>query len=112
MMKFSTRAIHAGQEPDPTTGAVMTPVYLTSTYAQESPGKHRGFEYSRTQNPTRHALQDCVAALEKGRYGLAFASGCAALTTLMLTLKAGDHVVCSDDVYGGTFRLYDKVFQN
>lgn len=109
---FGTLAIHAGQEPDPTTGAVMTPVYLTSTYAQESPGKHRGFEYSRTHNPTRFAVQDCVAALEKAKYGLAFASGCAALTTLMHTFKAGDHVVCSDDVYGGTFRLFDKVFRN
>lgn len=109
---FGTLAIHAGQEPDPTTGAVMTPVYLTSTYAQESPGKHRGFEYSRTHNPTRFALQDCVAALEKGKHGLAFASGCSALTTLMHTFKAGDHVVCSDDVYGGTFRLFDKVFRN
>ncbi|MBI3543569.1 MAG: cystathionine gamma-synthase [Deltaproteobacteria bacterium] len=109
---FGTLAIHAGQEPDPTTGAVMTPIYMTSTYAQESPGKHRGFEYSRTHNPTRFALQDCVAALEGGRFGLAFASGCAALTTLMHTFKAGDHVVCSDDVYGGTFRLFDKVFKN
>lgn len=109
---FGTLAIHAGQEPDPTTGAVMTPVYMTSTYAQASPGKHRGFEYSRTQNPTRFALQDCVAALEKGKFGLAFASGCAALSTLMHTFKAGDHVLCSDDVYGGTFRLFDKVFKN
>lgn len=109
---FGTLAIHAGQSPDPTTGAVMTPVYLTSTYAQESPGKHRGFEYSRTQNPTRFALQDCVAALEGGKFGLAFASGCAALTTLLLTLKAGDHLVVSDDLYGGTFRLFDKVFKN
>lgn len=109
---FGTLAIHAGQEPDPTTGAVMTPVYMTSTYAQKSPGEHRGFEYSRTQNPTRFALQDCLAALEEGKYGLAFASGCAALTTLMHTFKAGDHIVCSDDVYGGTFRLFDKVFRN
>ncbi len=109
---FGTLAIHAGQSPDPTTGAVMTPIYMTSTYAQESPGKHRGFEYSRTQNPTRFALQDCVAALEKGKYGMAFASGCAALTTLMHTLKTGDHVVCSDDLYGGSFRLFDKVFKN
>src|SRR4051812_38639214 len=109
---FGTLAIHAGQTPDPTTGAVMTPVYMTSTYAQESPGKHRGFEYSRTHNPTRFALQDCVAALEKGKHGLAFASGCAALTILMHTFKSGDHVVCSDDVYGGTFRLFDKVFTN
>ena len=109
---FGTLAIHAGQTPDPTTGAVMTPIYMTSTYAQESPGKHRGFEYSRTQNPTRFALQDCVAALEKGKFGMAFASGCAALTTLLHTLKTGDHVVCSDDLYGGSFRLFDKVFKN
>jgi cystathionine gamma-lyase len=109
---FGTLAIHAGQEPDPTTGAVMTPVYLTSTYAQESPGKHRGFEYTRTHNPTRYALQDCIAALEGGKYGAAFASGLAALSTLMLTLKKGDHIVCSDDVYGGTFRAFDKVFRN
>lgn len=109
---FGTLAIHAGQKPDPTTGAVMTPVYLTSTYAQESPGKHTGYEYSRTQNPTRHALEACVAALEGGSHGLAFASGCSALTTLLLTLRAGDHVVSCDDLYGGTFRLFDKVFRN
>lgn len=109
---FGTLAIHAGQAPDPTTGAVMTPVYMTSTYAQESPGKHRGFEYSRTHNPTRFALQDCVAALEGGKHGLAFASGLAALTTLMMLFKSGDHIVCSDDVYGGTFRLFDKVLKN
>ncbi|MEW6055630.1 MAG: cystathionine gamma-synthase [Bdellovibrionota bacterium] len=109
---FGTKAIHAGQQPDPATGAVMTPIYLTSTYAQESPGKHRGFEYSRTHNPTRNALQDCVASLESGKYGLAFASGCGALTTLMHTLKSGDHIVCSDDVYGGTFRIFDKIFRN
>jgi cystathionine gamma-lyase len=108
---FGTLAIHAGQSPDPTTGAVMTPVYLTSTYAQESPGKHRGFEYSRTQNPTRFALQDCVAALEGGRHGFAFASGCGALSTLLHLLQSGDHVLCSDDLYGGTFRIFDKVFK-
>ncbi|BDG03719.1 cystathionine gamma-synthase [Anaeromyxobacter oryzae] len=108
---FGTLAIHAGQAPDPTTGAVMTPVYLTSTYAQESPGKHRGFEYSRTQNPTRFALQDCVAALEGGTHGFAFASGCAALSTLLHVLRSGDHVLCSDDLYGGTFRIFDKVFR-
>jgi len=112
IMKFGTRAIHAGQNPDPSTGAVMTPVYLTSTYAQESPGKHRGYEYSRTQNPTRKALQDCIAALEDGKSGIAFSSGCAALTTLLLTMKSGDHVLCSDDVYGGTFRIFDKVLKN
>jgi cystathionine gamma-lyase len=110
-MRFDTLAIHAGQEPDPTTGAIMTPIYMTSTYVQAGPGEHKGFEYSRTQNPTRHALQDCLAALEGARYGLAFASGLAATDMLMHLLDAGDHVVCSDDVYGGTFRLFDKVFQ-
>lgn len=109
---FGTLAIHAGQEPDPQTGAVMTPIYQTSTYAQTSPGKHTGYEYSRTDNPTRTAYQACVAALEGGKYGLAFSSGLAATSTLLHTLKAGDHVVCSDDVYGGTFRLFDKVFKN
>lgn len=109
---FETRAIHAGQEPDPTTGAIMTPVYLTSTYVQSSPGKHKGYEYSRTQNPTRHAYESCLANLEAGKFGLAFASGCAATTTLAHLLKAGDHLVCSDDVYGGTFRLFDKVIRH
>jgi cystathionine gamma-lyase len=108
---FGTRAIHAGQKPDPTTGAVMTPVYLTSTYAQASPGQHRGFEYSRTHNPTRFALEDCLASLEAGTRGFAFASGCAALSTLLHTLAAGDHVLCSDDLYGGSFRIFDKVFK-
>ncbi|MCC6277150.1 MAG: cystathionine gamma-synthase [Oligoflexia bacterium] len=111
-LKFETLAIHAGQTPDPTTGAIMTPVYLTSTYVQESPGVHKGFEYSRTHNPTRRALENNIAALEGGKYGLAFASGCAATTTILGMLKAGDHVVCSDDVYGGTFRLFDKVLKN
>jgi cystathionine gamma-lyase len=110
-MRFDTLAIHAGQEPDPTTGAIMTPIYLTSTYVQAGPGEHKGFEYSRTQNPTRFALQDCLAALEGARYGLAFASGLAATDMLMHLLEAGDHVLCSDDVYGGTFRLFDKVFR-
>jgi cystathionine gamma-lyase len=110
-MHFDTLAIHAGQEPDPTTGAVMTPVYLTSTYVQAGPGEHKGYEYSRSHNPTRKALQDCLAALEGARFGAAFASGLAASTTLMHLLSAGDHVVCSDDLYGGTFRLFDKVFQ-
>lgn len=108
---FATRAIHAGQEPDPLTGAVMTPIYQTSTYAQESPGKHRGYEYSRTDNPTRTAYQECIAALENGRYALAFSSGLAATSTIIQTLKPGDHVVCCDDVYGGTFRIFDKVFR-
>lgn len=109
---FETRAIHAAQEPDPTTGAIMTPVYLTSTYVQSSPGVHKGYEYSRTHNPTRKAFEQCLANLEGGRYGLAFASGCAATTTVAHLLKAGDHMVCSDDVYGGTFRLFDKVIKN
>jgi cystathionine gamma-lyase len=109
--RFETLAIHAGQAPDPTTGAIMTPVYLTSTYAQSSPGVHKGFEYSRTQNPTRFALQDCLAALEGGGHGLAFASGLAATDAILHLLDAGDHVLASDDVYGGTFRLFDKVFR-
>ena len=110
-LKLETLAIHAGQSPDPTTGAIMTPVYLTSTYAQAAPGVHKGFEYSRTQNPTRDALEGCLAALEGGRHGLAFASGLAATDAVMHLLSAGDHVVTSDDVYGGTFRIFDKVFR-
>ncbi|MGZ3726097.1 MAG: cystathionine gamma-synthase [Pseudobdellovibrio sp.] len=111
-MKFSTRAIHAGQEPDPTTGAIMTPVYLSSTYVQESPGVHKGWEYSRTHNPTRKAYENCIANLESGKYGFAFASGCAATTTILHMLKQGDHVIAMDDMYGGTFRLFDKVLQH
>ena len=110
-MRFDTDAIHAGQHPDPSTGAIMTPVYLTSTYVQDGPGEHKGYEYSRTKNPTRLALEGCLAALEGAKYGAAFASGCAAADMLMHHLEAGDHVVCSDDVYGGTFRLFDKVFK-
>jgi cystathionine gamma-lyase len=109
--RFETLAIHAGQEPDPTTGAVMTPVYLTSTYAQSGPGEHKGFEYSRTRNPTRDALQGCLAALEGGKHALAFASGLAATDAVFHLLSAGDHLVLSDDLYGGTFRLADKVFK-
>jgi cystathionine gamma-lyase len=109
--RFETLAIHAGQSPDPTTGAVMTPVYLTSTYAQAGPGEHKGFEYSRTRNPTRDALEGCLAALEGARHGLAFASGLAATDAILHLLDAGDHLVCCDDVYGGTFRLVDKVFR-
>lgn len=111
-MKFSTRAIHAGQQPDPTTGAIMTPVYLTSTYVQESPGVHKGWEYSRTHNPTRKAYENCIANLESGKFGFAFASGCAATTTVLHLLKQGDHVVAFDDMYGGTFRLFDKVLRH
>jgi cystathionine gamma-lyase len=109
--RFETLAIHAGQHPDPVTGAVMTPVYLTSTYVQSAPGEHKGYEYSRTHNLTRHALQDCLAALEGAKHGLAFASGLAATDALLHLLEAGDHVAYSDDVYGGTFRLFDKVFR-
>jgi cystathionine gamma-lyase len=107
---LGTRAIHAGQEPDPVNGAIMTPVYLTSTYIQDKPGQHRGYEYSRTGNPTRTALERCVAALAGGTHGLAFASGCAATSTLMQMLAPGDHVICGDDVYGGTHRLFDKIW--
>ena len=106
---FSTRAIHAGQEPDPTTGAIMTPLYLTSTYVQSSPGVFKDYEYSRTSNPTRRAYEDCLANLEEGVRGFAFASGCAAMTTTMQLLKSGDHVIAGDDLYGGTFRLFDKI---
>lgn len=109
-MKFETLAIHAGQEPDPLTGAVMTPIYQTSTYAQDGVGRPRnGYEYSRTQNPTRKALQDCLSALEGGNWGLAFASGLAATDTLLRLLASGDHVLAGNDVYGGTFRQFDKI---
>lgn len=108
-MKFSTKAIHVGSEADPTTGAIITPVFQTSTYMQEGIGKHKGYEYSRTGNPTRAALEACIAALEGGKYGLAFASGTAAMATIMNLLKAGDHVVVGEDVYGGTYRLFSKV---
>src|SRR5579883_2019925 len=107
--KFGTRAIHAGQEPDPSTGAIMTPIYATSTYVQQSPGVHKGFEYSRSQNPTRFAYEACVAALENGTRGFAFASGLAATATILETLDSGDHVIASDDMYGGTFRLFERV---
>src|SRR6266568_1858004 len=100
--RFGTRAIHAGQQPDPTTGAIMTPIYATSTYVQQSPGVHKGFEYSRSQNPTRFAYEKCVAALESGSRGFAFASGLAATATILDALDTGDHVIASDDQYGGT----------
>ena len=110
-MKFSTKAIHVGQEPDPTTGAVSTPIYQTSTYAQEELGKHKGYEYSRTKNPTRAALESCLSSLENARFGLAFASGMAATNTVMNLLSQGDHVVVGEDVYGGTYRIFDKVYR-
>ena len=106
---FATRAIHAGQVPDPTTGAIMTPIYATSTYVQESPGVHKGFEYARTQNPTRMALEACVADLENGSAGFGFASGTAAAATILDLLDSGAHVVAGDDLYGGTYRLFENV---
>jgi cystathionine beta-lyase/cystathionine gamma-synthase len=107
--RFSTICLHAGQEPDPSTGAIITPIYQTSTYVQEALGRHKGFEYGRTQNPTRGALEQNIAAIEGGRAGFAFASGMAAIGAIATLLKAGDHVVVSDNTYGGTFRLFDKV---
>jgi cystathionine gamma-lyase len=108
-LAFATRTIHAGQYPDPTTGAVMVPIYATSTYAQESPGVHKGYEYSRSQNPTRQALERCIADLESGEHGYAFASGLAAISTILDLLDSGDHVIASDDLYGGSFRLFERV---
>jgi cystathionine gamma-lyase len=108
---LATRALHVGQGPDPATGAVVVPIHLATTFAQESPGRHRGFEYSRSGNPTRANLEECLASLENAEHGLAFSSGLAATTTVMLLLDPGDHVVFTEDVYGGTFRLFDKVFR-
>ncbi|MEQ9285531.1 MAG: cystathionine gamma-synthase [Cyclobacteriaceae bacterium] len=110
-MKFGTKAIHAGVQPDPTTGAIMTPIYQTSTYAQPSPGKHKGYEYSRSQNPTRTALQNNLAALENGKHGLCFSSGVAASDAVLKLLNPGDEVLCCNDLYGGTYRLFTEVFQ-
>ncbi|HWU79872.1 MAG TPA: PLP-dependent aspartate aminotransferase family protein [Caulobacter sp.] len=108
-LDFATRTIHGGQYPDPTTGAVMVPIYATSTYVQSSPGEHKGFEYSRSHNPTRFAFERCIADLESGTAGFAFASGLAAASTILETLDSGAHVIASDDLYGGSFRLFDKV---
>ncbi|GCE19577.1 cystathionine gamma-synthase [Dictyobacter kobayashii] len=108
-MKFSTKAIHAGQEPDPSTGAIMTPIFQTSTYAQHGLGGHKGYEYSRSGNPTRTALEDCIAALENSQYGLAFASGLAAEQAILSLLKTGDHMVSCDDLYGGTYRIFERI---
>jgi cystathionine gamma-lyase/cystathionine beta-lyase len=110
-MKFGTKAIHAGQEPDPTTGAIMTPIYQTSTYWQESPGKHKGYAYARGKNPTRTALEDCLAALENAKFGLAFSSGMGATDTVMKLLKPGDEVITGNDLYGGSYRMFTKVFE-
>ncbi len=108
-MKFSTKAIHAGQAPDPSTGAVVTPVYQTSTFAQSGLGEHKGYEYARTGNPTRSALETCIASLEGGQYGLAFSSGLAAEQTVLSLLRSGDHLISCDDLYGGTYRLFERV---
>ena len=110
-MKFATKAIHAGIHPDPSTGAIMTPIYQTSTYVQEAPGNHKGYEYARTQNPTRDALQENLAALENGKFSLCFASGLAATDAVVKLFNAGDEVVCTDDLYGGTYRMFTKVFE-
>src|SRR3954469_29908 len=106
---FATRSIHAGQTPDPATGAVMTPIYATSTYVQSSPGVHQGYEYSRSQNPTRMAYERCVADLESGARGYDFASGMAGRATVLELLPAGSHVIAMDDLYGGTYRLFERV---
>src|SRR4030067_629065 len=111
-MKFETKAIHVGQEPDPHTGAIIVPIYQTSTYVQKSPGVHKGYESSRTDNPTRKALQECLASLEEGKYGLAFGSGMAAIATVLTLLKSGDQIVASDDLYGGTYRVFERVYRD
>jgi cystathionine gamma-lyase len=111
-MKFATKAIHAGQEPDPTTGAIMTPIYQTSTYWQKSPGDNKGYEYSRGTNPTRKALEDCIAALENGKFGLAFSSGMGATDAVMKLLLPGDEVITGNDLYGGSYRMFTKIFAN
>lgn len=111
-MKFATKAIHAGQEPDPSTGAIMTPIYQTSTYWQKSPGDNKGYEYSRGTNPTRKALEDCLAALENAKYGLAFSSGMGATDAVMKLLKPGDEVITGNDLYGGSYRIFTKIFAN
>lgn len=109
---FGTKAIHAGQEPDPSTGAIMTPIYQTSTYWQESPGKHKGYAYARGKNPTRSALENCIAALEGAKYGLCFSSGMGAIDAVAKLLRPGDEVITGDDLYGGTYRMFTKVFAN
>ena len=111
-MKFATKAIHAGQEPDPTTGAIMTPIYQTSTYVQEAPGKNKGFAYARGKNPTRIALEKCIASLEGAKYGICFSSGMGAIDAVAKLLKPGDEVITGDDLYGGTYRLFTKVYEN
>jgi len=109
-MKFATKAIHAGQEPDPTTGAIMTPIYQTSTYVQESPGKHKGYAYARGKNPTRVALEKCIASLENAKHGLCFSSGMGASDAIIRLLRPGDEVIATDDLYGGSYRMFEKMF--
>ena len=110
-MKFGTKVIHAGIKPDPSTGAIMTPIYQTSTYVQDSPGVHKGYEYARTQNPTRTVLEENLAALENGNYAICYASGLAAMDAILKTLKPGDEVLCTNDLYGGSYRLLRKIFE-
>src|SRR6195952_6180709 len=110
-MKPATKFIHAGTTPDPSTGAIMTPIYQTSTYVQTAPGQHKGFEYARSQNPTRKALEEAFAVIENGKYGLAFSSGVAATDAVIKLLQPGDEVICANDMYGGTYRLFTKVFE-
>src|SRR4051812_35678444 len=110
-MKAATKYIHAGVEPDPSTGAIMTPIYQTSTYVQAAPGKNKGFEYARSQNPTRKALEEALAVIENGKFGLAFSSGVAATDAVIKLLSPGDEVIAANDMYGGTYRLFTKVFE-
>ena len=110
-MKLATKLIHAGATPDPSTGAIMTPIYQTSTYVQEAPGVNKGFEYARSQNPTRKALEEALAIIENGKFGLAFSSGVAATDAVIKLLSPGDEVICGNDMYGGTYRLFTKVFE-
>lgn len=112
MRKFETRAIKKAQNPDPVSGAIVTPITLSTTYAQQSPGVHKGFDYSRSGNPTRSTYEDCLASLDSGKYGFSFASGCSALTSILHLLQSGDHVVAVDDIYGGTFRIFEQVIKN
>src|SRR5919205_1103745 len=109
-MRLSTKFIHAGAHPDPSTGAIMTPIYQTSTYVQEAPGKNKGYEYARSQNPTRKALEEALAVIENGKFGLAFSSGVAATDAVIKLLEPGDEVIAGSDMYGGTYRLFTKVF--
>src|SRR6476661_7940562 len=110
-MEFETRAIHVGQDPDPATGAIITPIYQTSTYVQDAVGEHKGYDYSRVANPTRTALQEALASLEEAKHGIAFSSGLGATTTLMHLVNPGERVVCVNDVYGGVYRMFSQVYE-